>query len=137
MNREIFKKMKTKPGMSATAFNAPQEYPQNDQELQWNSAKTFDFVHLFVQSKAEFEEHFAKASAAVNPGGLLWLSSPKAAGKQKYDINRDSLWDLVLPRGWHPVSQVALSDSWSAVRLRENDPDTEYARPNANKKPKA
>jgi len=62
-----------------------------------------DFVHLFIKSKADFEERFEKASNAVADGGLFWVSYHK--GKYKHDINCDSLWDLVLQKGWHPVSQ--------------------------------
>jgi hypothetical protein len=88
-----------------------------------------DFVHLFVSSQGEFTERFANAAAHVVDGGLFWVSYPKGNKSQTYDINRDSLWHLVLPLGWHPVAQVSLDDTWSAVRLKRNEPGVEYVHP--------
>ncbi|MCL2397975.1 MAG: hypothetical protein FWC93_07925 [Defluviitaleaceae bacterium] len=121
----IFKKMRVKDGMTMKALYSPPDYPK------YNNAQDdkYDFVHLFVTSQKEFAERFATAADIVNTAGLFWLSYPKSAGKQKYDINRDSLWDLVLARGWHPVGQVALDDTWSAVRLKPNEPGIAYSRP--------
>lgn len=67
--------------------------------------------------------------ASVKQGGLLWVSYPKGSGKNKPDINRDSLWDLSIPHGIHPVAQVALDETWSALRFVPNMPDETYERP--------
>lgn len=129
MDTAIFNKLKVKPGMTATVLYAPPEYPDFEGFSDVKDEKD-DFVHLFIASKAEFVERFADAADAVAENGLFWISYPKAVGKQKVDINRDSLWDLLLPRGWHPVAQVSLSDTWSAMRLKRNEPDMAYERPN-------
>jgi len=133
MDDTIFKKLKAKPGMTATLLYAPPEYPAYED---FDSAKVgkSDFVHLFVTTRAELEERFGEAVDDVADGGLLWISYPKAKGKQKYDINRDSLWDVTLSKGWHPVAQVSLSDDWSAVRLKRNEAGVAYERPNNVKK---
>jgi len=128
MDNTIFKKLKAKPGMTAALLYAPTEYPLYEGFSTVKEGKD-DFVHLFVASKAEFEERFADATDAVTDDGLLWVSYPKSKGRQKYDINRDILWNLVLPLGWHPVSQVSLDEHWSAVRLKRNEPDVVYERP--------
>lgn len=129
MDATIFKKLKTKPGMSAISLNTPPDYPR-DSGLQWIDNGESDFVHVFVNSKAAFDQWFLPATQHAKKDGLFWLSYPKSTGKQKYDINRDSLWDLVLPQGWHPVAQVSLDETWSAIRLRRNEPGQEYSRPN-------
>lgn len=129
MDIGIFKKLNAKPGMSARVIGAPEEYPSNP-ELAYPAEGPVDFVHLFVDSQAAFAEFFDNAAQAAKSDSLFWLSYPKSSGKQRYDINRDSLWDLVLPRGWHPVAQVSLDDNWSAIRLRPNETDKEYLRPN-------
>lgn len=128
MDDTIFKKLKAKPGMTASLFYVPPEYPDYDGFSDVKDGKD-DFVHLFVSSKTELSDRFADASDAVRDGGLLWLSYPKSTGKQKYDLNRDSLWDLVLPHGWHPVAQVSLDEKWSAIRLKCNEPGVIYERP--------
>lgn len=134
MNASIFKKLKVKPGMSARVFSAPEGYPQNP-DFSYPASGSAEFVHLFVDSRAAFVERFELAAQAVKGGALFWLSYPKASGKQRYDINRDSLWDLVLPKGWRLVSQVALDENWSAIRLRPNEAGKEYLRPGQLNKP--
>jgi hypothetical protein len=129
MDSGIFKKMRAKQGMTAALLYAPQDYPYNYEGFSDVKEGKDDFVHLFVTSKTELTERFTEAAEAVADNGLLWVSYPKSTKTQKYDINRDSLWDLVIPFGWHPVAQVSLDDSWSAVRLKKNEPSVEYSRP--------
>jgi len=133
MDNTIFKKLKAKPDMIATILYAPPEYPIYDEFSDIKGDKA-DFVHLFVSSQAEFAERFAETSEAVADNGLLWISYPKSDRKNKYDINRDSLWGLVIPLGWHPVAQISLSDKWSAVRLKRNEDGVVYERPGNVKK---
>jgi hypothetical protein len=130
MDSTIFKKMKCKPGQSALVLYASEDYPAGDSGLKFGSkSDKVDFVHLFVSSREEFEDRIDEALVRRADGGLLWISYPKASGKNKPDINRDSLWDLALPHGIHPVAQVALDDLWSAVRFVDNKPGEEYKRP--------
>lgn len=132
MDAGIFRKMKAKAGMTARVLHAPEGYPRGP-ELDWTDTGAAAFVHLFVESAAQFEALFPEAAQAAAEGALLWLSYPKGSGKQRYDINRDSLWDLLIPRGWHPVAQVSLDDQWSAVRVRPNEAGKAYVRPNNRK----
>ena len=128
MDNSIFKKMKAKPGMTAGIMYPPSEYPYYNGFCDIKEGKD-DFIHLFVTSKEEFTQRFPDAAESVADNGLLWISYPKSDKKQKYDINRDSLWSLVLPLGWHPVAQVSLNDDWSAVRLKPNEPGVVYEKP--------
>jgi hypothetical protein len=135
MDDSIFKKMRVTPGMNAALLFEPPEYPKFDRAKANKSGKPGteggkpDFVHLFVKSRTEFSERFAAAAEAASDSGLFWLSYPKSSGKEKYDINRDSLWDLVLPLGWHPVAQISLDEKWSAIRLKRNEQGVAYERP--------
>jgi len=133
MDSAIFKKLKVKPNMTATLLYTPQEYPSCGDFSDVKSDNA-DFVHLFVTSQAEFAERCAEAIKSVVEDGLLWVSYPKSDRKNKYDINRDSLWGLVIPLGWHPVAQVSLDEQWSAVRLKKNEAGKIYERPNNVKK---
>ena len=128
MDESIFKKMKVKAGMTAGLMYVPPDYPEFEGFSDFKEGKN-DFIHLFVTSKAEFTERFSDAAESVTDGGLLWVSYPKSVKKLKYDINRDSLWALALPLGWHPVAQISLSEEWSAVRLKRNEPGVVYQRP--------
>ncbi|HZG58798.1 hypothetical protein [Paenibacillus sp.] len=79
---------------------------------------TYDFVHLFVTSVAELEEKAGTALAAIKPDGLLWFSYPKKTSKIKTDINRDAGWKVVRDAGYEAVTQIAVDDTWSALRFR-------------------
>ena len=133
METTIFKKLKAKPGWAAIAFYAPDDYPKWP-EMAWGGDGQADFVHLFVESKEQFAERFSQAVESLKDAGLFWISYPKSKGKMKHDINRDSLWSLLLDAGFHPVAQVSLSDDWSAVRVKKNEDGVVYERPGNVKK---
>jgi hypothetical protein len=78
-------------------------------------------VHLFVQNKADIDAHIGKAVAAVRTGGILWVAYPKKSGSIKTDISRDHGWEALKALDWHGVTQIALDDTWSALRMRPRD----------------
>jgi len=49
----------------------------------------------------------------------LWVAYPKA---NRTDINRDSVWPILLDSNVRPNGQVSLSDVWSALRFRPDGP---------------
>ncbi len=51
------------------------------------------------------------------PADVVWISYPKNGASE---LKRDMLRDAI--NGWQPVSQVAIDDTWSAMRFR---PDAE------------
>ncbi|MCL2376630.1 MAG: hypothetical protein FWC76_04455 [Defluviitaleaceae bacterium] len=128
MDIAIFKKMRAKQQCTAAVFYAPDGYPKWP-EMIWGGDGQADFVHLFIESRQQFEERFPQAAKAHKDAGLFWVSYPKSRGKIKYDINRDSLWELLLSVGFHPVSQVSLNEDWSAVRIKKNEEGVVYERP--------
>jgi len=133
MDAAIFKKMKVKPSCAAIVLYAPADYPKTD-DYRWIDSGQADFVHVFMESREQFADRFPQAAAACKEDCLLWVSYPKSRGKKVYDINRDSLWGLLLPAGFHPVSQVALDDEWSALRVKKNEDGAVYELPGNVKK---
>jgi len=45
----------------------------------------------------------------------VWVAYPKA---NKTDINRDTLWPIVVDFGLRPNGQIAIAETWSALRFR-------------------
>jgi len=133
MDAAIFKKMKVRPSCAATAINAPSNYPM-EKDFNWVDRGRADFVHVFVDSRDQFTALFPQAKAAFKEDGLFWVSYPKSTGKKTYDINRDSLWGLLMAAGFHPVSQVALDEEWSALRVKRNETGVVYEPPSNIKK---
>ena len=112
------------PGCKALALNAPQDYFQllaplpEDVEFSDSPGEALDFVHLFVKDQAQLDANIEAALAAVKYDGLLWISYPKGSSGVKTDINRDSLWEILLEKGIRPVTQVSIDKTWSALRFR-------------------
>lgn len=116
----MFTKLRLKPHATARVLYPPDQYPM-PADYHWTEADQADFVHVFVSSRADFARRFPQAAQACRPDSLFWLSYPKAQGKKTtYDINRDSLWALLIDAGYRPVSQVALDGEWSALRVKAN-----------------
>ena len=78
----------------------------------------FDAVILFIPTSATLTTHSAKAIAALKPGGLMWLAYPKKTGAMASDMYRERAWEAFSAFDWRPVSQIAIDDTWSALRFR-------------------
>ena len=127
MGTTLVKKLQLKPEQHMQVRNAPEGYFE-----QLNAAlgglavleaegAPGDALFLFVHSLAEVKGVAVETARNADPECLLWIAYPKARGKFKPDINRDSLWQAMKPSGWRPVRQVALDDAWSAMRFRPAD----------------
>ena len=76
-----------------------------------------DAVIVFVRNRAELERHAKVALDHAVEDRLTWIAYPKA-GQLGTDLNRDILRKLLEGKGVRPVRQVALDDTWSALRFR-------------------
>jgi hypothetical protein len=119
--KPVAAKLGIKPAQSVFVINPPGNYealvgglPPGTTVVRHRPA---DVVHVFARTLVELAEHGAEATAAVKPGGLVWISYPKNGASE---LKRDMLRDAI--DGWQPVSQVAIDDTWSAMRFR---PDAE------------
>jgi hypothetical protein len=74
-------------------------------------------VIAFARNRAELDSVAAPAVEAARLGKLAWIAYPKA-GKLGTDLNRDVLAALLSARGVQPVRQVAIDETWSALRFR-------------------
>ena len=121
----LARKLVIRPGNSVLVVNAPAGYLESLVPLPEGATATdraggsFDVVQLFANSRQELEERLRDAMRAVQPGGILWVSYPKLASKGAGDLSRDRIRELVdESTDWTTVSQVAVDDTWSALRLR-------------------
>jgi hypothetical protein len=76
-----------------------------------------DTVIFFVTNRRELDERARPFVEAASRDALAWLAYPKA-GQLDTDLNRDSLWELLGTRGIRPVRQIAIDDTWTALRFR-------------------
>jgi hypothetical protein len=76
-----------------------------------------DGVIVFVHRAAELETLAAPAIQAAQGDRLAWIAYPKA-GALGTDLSRDGLAEAVRSHGIQPVRQVAVDETWSALRFR-------------------
>jgi hypothetical protein len=122
--KPLAKKLALKPGQAFLLLGAPPGYadalgplPQGVKVTTKAGGKA-DAVQVFATTNEELKDALARARAALNPGGMIWLTYPKGTSKMKSDINRDSIREYALSVGLETVALVAVDDDWSAIRCK-------------------
>jgi hypothetical protein len=112
---DLAAKLQLKPGQQLTIIAAPASV----QETLAGRAATGaagDAVLVFVRMARDLDTATSAVDAAL-ADGLAWVAYPKA-GALGTDLNRDSLAAQLRERGIQPVRQVAIDETWSALRFR-------------------
>ncbi len=126
MDEALLKRLQIKPGRTVLLLNPPPGYrerllplPEGATLLTDDAPQAgADIVQLFVHRQTDVETLARRGIAALKPGGILWLTYPKRSKTVQTDINRDTGWDSVTAAGWLPVTQIAVDETWSALRFR-------------------
>jgi len=87
-----------------------------------------DVALLVVESAADVRSALGTHAGDLATAGAFWVAYPKG---NRADVNRDSLWPLLAEHGFRPISQVALDDTWSALRFRPLQPGEPQFNPGA------
>ncbi|MGZ9222917.1 MAG: hypothetical protein ACXW4Q_12485, partial [Anaerolineales bacterium] len=114
-------KMKLKLGASAAVINAPEKYLddlKHDAEISPSLNGKFDWIQIFVQTKAELDALAPKAAKALKPESMLWISFPKGTSKIQTDLTRDKGWEGVQKLDLKWVNLVSVNETWSAFAMR-------------------
>ncbi|OGO41504.1 MAG: hypothetical protein A2W36_03865 [Chloroflexi bacterium RBG_16_58_14] len=100
-DKTLAERMKLMPGCHAAVVNAPSGYleqlsaPRDVKISARLEAGPFDWVQIFVASKAELESLAPKLMAALKPVSMLWISFPKGSSKIQTDLTRDKGWNSI------------------------------------------
>jgi hypothetical protein len=70
---------------------------------------------LVAQDAASLRELLAREKSCLDGLDVLWVVYRKG---NTGDLNRDKLWPIVGEYGMRPITQVAVDDTWSALRFR-------------------
>lgn len=108
----LAQKLQIKPGLGVrTLGNGPSigDFPAGD-----------DVLLVFVESHEQLRERFA----ALLPGPVAWLCYRKG----DKSLNRTTVMNDSGDFGWRPVSNVAIDELWSAIRVRPLAPGEERVR---------
>jgi hypothetical protein len=116
MDATLGKKLQLRPGQAVRLLHAP-EGLRLDLPVAGDDDVEPPATLVFVRTVAEAGTLAGPAVEAAAGDELAWVAYPKA-GKLGTDLNRDSLAELMTARGVRPVRQVAIDDTWSALRFR-------------------
>lgn len=131
--RTVSNKMGIREKSRSFFWNAPDDAIAAMQHPEITVVKTltgeFDYIHLFVKTQAEFVDEFVdefpKLKPHLKPGGMLWVSWPKA--KQ---LGTDLTLPIVIKLGYDfgLVESTALSvnPTWSAIKFTHPKKGKEY-----------
>jgi hypothetical protein len=75
-------------------------------------------ILMFAKDMAALAKGLPGCKRRLEPGGALWVAYIKGTSPKKTDINRDSIRDYVATIGLDTVSQIAVDEDWSALRLK-------------------
>jgi hypothetical protein len=111
----LAKKLNLKAGTKLRVLGKPKEVDLDDVEV--TSLANVKDVLVFVTKMTDLDRVGAPMIEAARADRLAWAAYPKA-GQLGTDLNRDILAALVTERGVQPVRQVAIDETWSALRFR-------------------
>lgn len=78
---------------------------------------------LFADDRASLAALLDAHGGDLTMPAHVWFAYPKGG---RSDVNRDTLWPIVSERtGMRPITQIALDDTWSALRFRPLAPGEE------------
>ena len=123
MNKEeIFKKLRIDGNQKMLIINAPNEYLEIflgiNFDTESNGEGIYDFVQVFGYQQDELEKLVQSVEKSGKYDCSFWACYPKGTGKVKSNIKRETVWTAFELVGLQAVSQIAIDETWSALRGR-------------------
>jgi hypothetical protein len=123
--KTIAQKLQIKPEMTLWSSHADRvgligPLPENVQVVDTIDGAASALV--FADDEQSLRELLAQHGEKLSQPSVLWVAYPKG---NRTDINRDTLWPILTTYGLRPNSQIAIDDTWSALRFRALKPGEE------------
>lgn len=77
-----------------------------------------DVVLLFASDRAGLEGKLPDVLKTMQAAAILWVAYPKLSSGLAADLSRDIIHALAPGYGLDTVSQIAIDEDWSALRLK-------------------
>jgi hypothetical protein len=122
--KSLAEKMKLKGGMQAVVVNPPSGYldqlsaPRDAKISARLDSGPFDWVQVFVKSKAELDSLAPILGKALKPVSMLWITFPKGSSKIQTDLTRDKGWESLQALDLKWINLISVNGTWSAFSLR-------------------
>ncbi|MFC5045605.1 hypothetical protein ACFSTE_18810 [Aquimarina hainanensis] len=124
---KIFKKLLVHKANRLLIYNAPDHYEaichgiSFDRQFTNAEKNVYDFIQIFAQKQEELEAILPQIIPYATYDGLFWICYPKGTGNIKSNINRSTTWEAFSLINYKPVTQVAIDQTWTAMRGRPVD----------------
>jgi hypothetical protein len=80
--------------------------------------KEAEVVVQFLRKRAEFDAKLPALLKIIRIDAILWVAYPKLTSKLAGDLNRDIIHGASPAFGIDCVSQIAIDEDWSAMRMK-------------------
>lgn len=117
-DKPVAERLQVRKGRSLTVIGAPRAVDKSI-GVAGSRAKAAeaDVVLAFAHDRAELEAQIPKLLAA-KAAAILWIAYPKLTSGLAADLSRELVRETAAARGLDTVSQIAIDDDWSAMRLK-------------------
>jgi hypothetical protein len=79
---------------------------------------TADVVLLFASDRGGLEAKLPDVLKKMQEAAILWVAYPKLSSNLAADLSRETIHALASKHGLDTVSQIAIDENWSAMRLK-------------------
>ena len=130
-SRPVAAKMGVKAGTRSLLVDAPDEVVSAmrlpDLELRKTRRGMFGYIHLFVTTQAAMDRRFPGLRDHLEPGGMLWVSWPKASSKPRNaDLTLKDVIRIGYDHGLVESTTLSIDDTWSAIKFTHPRPGKTY-----------
>jgi hypothetical protein len=122
-NTSLPEKLRIKPDSRAALIGAPSGFASLLEPLPPGATVTTsprgdcDVVLGFAGTLSGATAMVPRLKASLADGGILWVCYPKLSSPRAGELSRDLLWKELGKLGLRAVTQIALDDTWSAMRF--------------------
>jgi Protein of unknown function (DUF3052) len=77
-----------------------------------------DVILLFAADRAHLDSTLPGVIGNTSENAIIWIAYPKLTSKLAKDLSRNEVHTLAARSGLDTVSQIAIDDDWSAMRVK-------------------
>lgn len=77
-----------------------------------------EVVVQFVKNRADYDAKIPALLKKIRPDAILWIAYPKLTSRLAGDLSRDVIHRESPALGIDCVSQIAIDEDWSAMRMK-------------------
>jgi hypothetical protein len=116
-DKQVAEKLQVKGDRTLAVLNAKPALDRAIGAARTTPAKA-DVAVFFASNKAALEAKLPGLLAKLRPDAILWVAYPKLTSALAGDLSRDGIREWAPSLGLDTVSQIAIDEDWSALRLK-------------------